>query len=321
MREYQASGKAPILGVVIGLLLSVLSGALVGWLLHTIINLLGGRSLIIVFPLVAGAIAGFGVMAGVKFGKIRNGIIAGVLGLVAATTANFAEHFMGYQNFLGVARQQIFEETGKSPTSLELQKFTDLFLMSETGKSGYWGYFDLEMKAGTSVGRGVSKGVNTGSIGAQILNFIEWLLMAGAAGVLAFSASKEPFDEHSDQWYGEAKRALSFASFDKEEVLEMLTRKHFEHLGHLGQRGDFETPDHVQIMVRNTPDKLAKDLILEVKLFEADEKGKVKETLLKTGFVTRAEFRALMLPTQPMAPGHGTQLLQNNMPSTATVMM
>ncbi len=320
MREYKASGKAPILGVGIGIIISALSGAIVGWLLYTIINLLGGRSLIIIFPLVAGVIAGFGVAFGVTTGKIRNVIVAATLGLVAATAANFTEHYMGYRNFLGQVRQEI-TEAGKAPTNLEVQTVADLFLQKEVGKTGYWGYFDFEMKAGTSIGRLSSGGVNTGSFGAQILNFVEWLLMAGAASFLAFGAANNPFDEHSDQWYGEAKRALSFAAFDKDEVLEMLSRKHFEHLGHLGQRGDYEASEHVQILVRNTPDKLAKELILEVKLFETDEKGKTKETTLKTGFVTRAELRALMMPTQPVAPGHGTQLLQNNMPSSATIMM
>lgn len=291
MIEYKASGKAPITGVLIGILLSLLSGLVVGWILYQITHLLK-VSLIIIFPLVAGAIAGFGVSAAVKTGKIRNGLIAALLGLVAGTTITVTDHYLGYQSFKSEVRQTL-EVNGATVSDQDVAVATDLFLQQSVGKTGFLGFIDLEIKGGVSIGRASSQGVNTGSIGAQILFFIEWMLMAFAATALGYAAAKEPFDEQSEQWYAEGTRLVSIPLFNQQEVLDNLKARNYAQVGQLGQL-EAVPHDRVDILIRNTPDKKARDLILEVHAFVTDKKGKQSSNTLRTGLVSRESVRAIL---------------------------
>ncbi len=290
MLAYKASGKAPIQGILVGIVLSIISGLIVGGILHFITHTIN-FSLIIIFPLVAGAIAGIGVSMAIKSGKIRNGLLAAVFGLIAATTITVFDHYLSYQSFLGEIRQELSNE-GRTPSDAEIQLAADLVLQAEVGKTGFAGFYDLEAKSGVSIGRGASKGVSTGGFGYNILAFVEWLLMAGAASILAFGAANQPFDERSNQWYGEARRLVSVPLFYQDEVLESLNNRRYADAGRYGQR-EAMSEDRIDILIRNTPNKKARDLILEIEAHFTDEKGKATSKKLKTGLVSRASARAI----------------------------
>jgi hypothetical protein len=99
VKRYRPSGRIPF-GGLIGLILATIIGSLViGGLVFAVSHLI---YLIVLFPIIMGALGGGLLSLVVKSAKVRSPIIAGLLGLVLGVgiigVYRFAEYYIDFRN-------------------------------------------------------------------------------------------------------------------------------------------------------------------------------------------------------------------------------
>ena len=296
MKPYRPSGIAPIPGVLVAIAFALVSGLIAGGLLWVADHKIG-IYLIILFPAVAGFIVGLATASGTRRGKLRNPLLAGLIGLLGGAFAAGTYHFLSYEvSFKESVRDALNSQNAASapaPTALEIQQFTDAYLTDEVKDKGFMGFLKLEAKEGISITRSSSSsGIELKNGWAWGYFAIEALIMAGLGAMLASSAAGEPFDERANAWYGEPVYLGGAAGDDGTALADALKGGAFERAGGLVQPGRAELGvPRVELLARLSPDKDASEAVLEVKAVKPGRRKneEASETLV-TGLVTHEEL-------------------------------
>jgi hypothetical protein len=287
MQKYVPSGKAPFLGILIALSLGLLVAATVGFVFYFIKHILG-FSLIFVFPIAAGVVTGFGLLLCIQLGHIRNGMIALLIGLVCGTATIGMEHYSRYTSeFKAELRSELqdSELAGVNANAAE-----DLLMQEMTGSTGFLGYLKYETGLESSLGS-VRRPRASISASHGLMMGLDLLIVAIASGLLAWSSSKNPYDETVGEWYGSSNRLRSVEPRQYQAFIAALQTGDYETAGQLSQRDAIED-DRIDIGVRRT--KKGTGAYLEIVQHGKDEKDKPKQETLSEGFIAQRDLNRLM---------------------------
>lgn len=206
LEQYKPSGRVTLIGILLMPILGAGGAYLGSWLYALFFEHL--CTLIVVFPLITGGIAGAGVGLGVRWGKIRNTGLAMLVGLAAGLLAFGMTYSWGYNNTVELVRSHLLESKEVSLAEAEARELLEQVLMEDTGHTGLYGYFLFRVQNSSfaffRLGRNsfdayeVEKSPAFISWVVTILNF----LAAGAGGLFigaAFTAF--PFCEQDKRWH------------------------------------------------------------------------------------------------------------------------
>jgi hypothetical protein len=300
MKPYRPSNIVPLPGLLILLLLTAIAGLIVGGLLWFVDNRIG-LYLIILFPIIAGFIVGTAGTRGVGMGKIRNPLVAGLIGLLGGVLVGGVYHYLGYElSFKEEVRQAIIQQ---SPTATfspqDVQNFTDEFLRSEVNDTGFVGFLKLEAKEGITITRSSSSsGIALKDAWAWGYFVFEILVIAVLAAIMMSNAAREPFDERANTWFRDAVYLGGAGGDDGTNLVSALQNGAFEQAGRLVRPESTELGvPRVELHARLSPDANASEAVLEVKSVTANRRNEVSMRTLMVGMVTREELLRLKAAT------------------------
>lgn len=184
--------------------------------------------LILVSAIFAGFIAGGFAILAVKVGKVRNGLLGFLLGIVVGAITYGAYWGAEYVNAIlelgNEARTQIRAELGASASDADverelniilealtgstdfigLMKLVDLDLQDQTGNTGIVGYVSYQAQQGFSISR-VGRGSSSSE--APIKDGLAWgyyglelVIIAIASGWMAVLVARQPFCSEQNRW-------------------------------------------------------------------------------------------------------------------------
>jgi len=273
------------------LILGVIVGAALGGVLWAIEHFTSFY-LVLLFPLVAGAILG-GVLAFiVRSSKVRNPLIAGLVGIVAAVVMYGVYHVASYYvTFRGQVREFILEDSNETPSDEELDAIINAVLESEVGDTGFVGYLKLTAEEGISITRATASSSSSGLELKDELVWgywvIEFLLAAGFAAWIAAKEARQPFDEEDNAWYGPPQFFAIAPAKARKDVLDALKNGDFQRAGTILTREDIKYP-RLEIYMRQsaTGGVGNKDVYLDIQHFQRKGRG----NSIKTGVVSQADL-------------------------------
>jgi len=288
MKRYHPGGRVPF-GGLIGLILATIIGSLiVGGLVFAVSQLI---YLIVLFPLVMGAVGGGILALVVKSSKVRSPIIAGLFGLVMGVGVigvyRFAEYYIDFRNEITTA---VREEAGEEVPQEEIDLFIDESLQEEVGSTGFVGYLKYSATLGTTITRNSSE-FTLDERATWIYWGIELLIVALFCAGMAFGAARKPFNEEAGEWYPEPQYVGSVDWKSRKDFYRLLndgdTRQAFKMVTNAAL-----TPPRVDVVYQQTPNVPQTDVILTVKETRLNRKQETSGDKMK-GVLSPSEFADL----------------------------
>ncbi len=290
MKPYRSSGRVPF-GGWIALVLATLIGSLViGGIVFAVSHLI---YLIVLFPLLMGAIGGGLLVLVVKSSKVRSPILAGLFGLILGIgivgVYRFAEYYIDFRNEI---TNSIRESEGQDISQQDIDEFIDLSLEDETGSSGFVGYLKYAASLGTTITRSSgSSEMQLDERATWIYWGIELLIVALIAAGMAFGAARQPFNEEAGEWYP-GQMVIGRVDWN--------SRKEFYNLLKADDlRGAFKmvmtapmTGNRVDVLFQQTPTAPQSDVILSVNETRVNRKNQSSGTKMR-GVISAQEFADL----------------------------
>lgn len=295
MQTYRASNRVPfggfLLMLIVGAIVAVGVGLLL-WAVETYVSLY----LIILFPLLAGAIVG-GVLAwAVRAGKARSPLIVGLVGLAAGVLAYGTYHFAGYYvTFRGDMREAYIENSGRTPTEEQFNRELDELMEDEYGATGFIGYLTIIADEGFSISR---TGSSSSGSGLDLQGNIVWgyfalelLVIVGFALFLPARAAGEPFDEDDNVWYGAPTIIGVGSGKARKDIIQALESGDFQGAGRMLTTQGVNFP-RTEVLIRRSPvqNGMPQDVYLTVN--QAQRQG--RSTVVKKGVLSPTELDWLM---------------------------
>ena len=201
--------KVSLRGMLLLFSVVLLVGIIIGGLASLIRNFI---YLIIIFPMLMGAVAGYFIKAIVVTEKIRSPFVVVLAGIFSAVLIFGSMHFVDYLQFRSrVAKQiqaQVIAEYGEPAMDEKVQAYIDSVLVKQTGMSGFIGFFLLEAKQGVSISS-LESGNNGSGMNLGVFTWLYWLVEMGFIGGVSISSAykiaKSLFCEHCDAWVAEGQ--------------------------------------------------------------------------------------------------------------------
>lgn len=230
--------------------------------------------LIFLFPLIMGGIAAFVMVAGVNGLKIPNAAIAALAAVVLSTVLYTTLHYGQYLTFLQQAHADVALELGDVDAA-SVDGLIDLFLLEETGATGFVGYMLLQVDSGFSVGRATSSSSLpiSGSI-IWIYWFIEFAVITGIAAIAAAGATSKPFCQTCQEWYT-SQRLGSVNRGAAQQFLQAVQMDDFQQAHDMVQQEALPTPS-LEVYLRRCPSCESSELHLAVEASGVDSRGRPK---------------------------------------------
>ncbi len=294
MRSYRPSGAVPGGAFFRLLIIAILSGLILGAILWAVDNYIHFY-LVLLFPLVGGGIAGGALAAGVRGGKVRSPLVAGLMGLLAGLIMFGVYHGANYYvTFRSQLRDLIVERTNQTPTDEDLNALEGLLYQdSNIQETGFIGYLKFAADAGFTI---TSTGSTSSSSPMEIkgtIAFVYWgieiLLACLIAAGLAWSAAKEPFDENTNQWYGPPMVLAQGTTKSRKALIRALKDGSFREAGALLTKQPLKYP-HIEVWVRRSPDSAAEDVLLMIKHLQRPG----RPSNIKSGMISANELSTMM---------------------------
>ena len=293
MREYKSSGIAPLSGILTALAFGLIAAVVMGGILFAIDHFVHFY-LILIFPAAAGFAVGFALSAGVTAGKIRNGAVAMLIGVICGIATMGTYHFLSYQIGFKSDVKNAISQNGAAVTDRDEQAAEDVFLTDEVKQTGFPGYLSYEAKQGITITRASSSsGFSLKGPWAWGYFGLEVAFVMFIAGGLALSAANEPFDERSNAWYGKAVHVLSAPLEQSEAIQAALKRGAFTEAGQLMTRTPLGPPK-VDLTARSTPDGHPDNIVLELSRVTLDNKKNPSTARIEHGMVNQAELQQII---------------------------
>jgi hypothetical protein len=202
-------------GILIGL--SLLAAVALGWLLSFVERWMW---LILIFPLIIGALVGVVGILAIKFGKVRSPALGGVAGLLAGCVAMLSMHYFDYLALRAETNRAIPPE-GRAVLEVMTPAWIDALPREQQeparearrlvlGVKSFPAYMDFEATNGVTIqrtghGGAHDRGMNLGYVGSFIYWGVEVLIVAGVAFVLMKGAAAMPFCRDCQAWKTERK--------------------------------------------------------------------------------------------------------------------
>lgn len=201
-RVYVPSGKSDS-GALLVLFGAMFATAILGGVVEGFIA--NWFSLLVLFPLLLGLIIGSVGVVLVTSRRVRNPLMAGLIGLTAGLVGQACVHFMAYEH----ARTTVAEVIAKNPDAAEfvrekgMSAAVDMAFAGDTGSAPIVGYIKLAAETGITITHGgsSSSGPTLTGTWAYLLWILEFLLAAGLAAWMPASQARDPFCEPCETWY------------------------------------------------------------------------------------------------------------------------
>jgi hypothetical protein len=291
MRPYRASNRAPFGSILMLLIIALVVGAILGGILFAI-EYFTSFYLVLMFPLLAGFLAGGALALGVNSGKVRSPLLAILFGLIAGVVILTTYHVASYYiDFRGDVRTELGKQ-GEPPTEAELDQFIDQRLTREYGEGGIMGYLRLVADEGFTITRTASVSANPIELQGDAVWIywgVEMLVAAIAAAVAARGAAVQPFDEKSEQWYEPAVLIGKASKKVRKELVNAFKEGRYSDAGRLMTRGDIKYPA-LEVTVRRSPGDPSSDLYTALNF--AQRQG--RSSPIKTGLLSPMDMDAVM---------------------------
>ncbi len=294
MQKYRASNHMSLGGFVLLLILAIISAAALGGVLFAL-DYYVHLYWVLIFPLVAGSIAGGLLARGVYTAKIRSPLLAGIVGLLCGVLMFGVYHAASYYvGFLTDMRASYVENVGEEPTDAEFTRALDALLEDEVGDTGILGYLKLTAREGFSITR---SSVTSSSSGIDLQGDVVWIywgveiLLAGLfAAFIAGRAAGEPFNEDSNEWYGPLVAFASSPKNSRKDLINALKDGNFQQAGNLLTTQDIKYP-RLDVSVRRTKEGgTSQDTFVQVSYSQRRNRS---QGTLKSGMITASEFESL----------------------------
>lgn len=291
MRPYKPSNKVGLLGIPLLLATTLVSGLVIGGGAF-LISYQSHFFIIILFPLVMGALGAFVLYKAVKIGKVRNMKVAlffAVLtGLAIIGVWRVADYEIGFRsNLAEVARLRY----GVNVTQEEMELVFDQVVKTRTNQSGFLGY-TLYLARQPQVIRLFSSEfyLPVNEFLMWMIWIVEWLIILGLCVLGAGFAVDDPFNEQSQRWY-RYWTPFAYVSWDRQtQFVELMKLGDYQNAGRLITKTELHPPFvDVQIAVDGNEDS---DSLLRIKSVELQGKN-VKRHELLIGFLSPQELLTL----------------------------
>jgi hypothetical protein len=288
MKKYRTSGRIPFGGFIALILATIIGGAVIGGIVFAASHLI---YLIILFPLLMGAVGG-GLLALVVRGtKVRSPIIAALFGLIMGVgivgVYRFAEYYIDFRNEITNAAH---ESEGDNITQEEIDQFIDETLEQETGSPGFIGYLKYSASLGTTITRSSSE-VELDEKATWVYWGIELVIVMLFCAGLAASAARKPFNEEAGEWYPEPLLVGSVDWKSRKEFYKLLKagdlRSAFKMVTTASLSGN-----RVDVLVQQTPSAPQTDVVLSVNETRVNRKN-TNSGLKMRGVLSAQEFADL----------------------------
>lgn len=196
--------------------------------------------LTLVFPLLMGAAAAAAMHRGVRWSKLRNPLLAAVIGVLTGTLVYTTYHYFRYQEIRARIRSDMLlriattlgEEEARFDDPRVLENSIDKQFAAATGWRGFPAYLVLQARNGETLGHiGGRSGVNLGKIGTWIYWLAELALVATLPAIYGWRRADEPFCEKHNRWYGPPQFVGRVPQDKSDEVLDLLDAGEFRAAG------------------------------------------------------------------------------------------
>lgn len=203
MTEYSPSGRFSFLGLVLALIMILIGGAVLGVIAYLISKAI---YLVPISPLVLALLSGAVAALAVRWGKIRNSIIAILIGLALGTVSYGTYRAAEYAGTMVEIAQisSIKDISGLIAQVQGGQRQLDTFLQGEVGQGGFLGFAEFLAQEGMTITR---TGSSSSTGGITLVNetlYGYWAIEAFAilliSAWMARSAARKPFCEDGNKW-------------------------------------------------------------------------------------------------------------------------
>jgi len=293
MQKYRASGRMSFGGFILLLVLAIISAAALGGLMFAIDNYVHFY-LVLMFPMFAGAIAGGLLTRGVYSAKVRSPIVAGIVGLLCGVLMygvfHAASYYVGFRNSV---RDNYAEQSGKTLSDADLDKFINTNLQKEVGDTGILGYLKYSAQEGLSI---TDTSPATRTTPVELKGNVVWgywgleILLAGLfAAFIAGRAAGEPFDEDANEWYGPAVLFATTTAKSRKDLVNALKDGNFQQAGMLLSQQDIKYP-RIDLNIRRSKNGgSSQDTFIQL----AYRQRSNRSNTIRTGVVSSSEFESI----------------------------
>jgi len=288
MKRYRASGRFSFGGFIGLILVSLLGGAAIGGLAFAVSHLI---YLIVLFPIVMGAIGGGLLVLVVKGGKVRSPILVFLFSILIGVVMIGTMHFLGYYIDFRNEFHNAVVENGGGISAEEEAAFLDEILEEETGDKGFIGYMKLSAQEGFTITRGSSETMIQGN-GAWVYWGAELIGVIIIAAVIAVGAARQPFNEEVGEWYPIGLIAGNVAWDSRKAFRKLLKNADYNEAAKLVNPGAGTMP-YLALVVQGTPSAPQSDVVLSLKEIRLN-RGKTIEATVMTGVLSPSEVRTLL---------------------------
>ncbi|MBE2182872.1 MAG: hypothetical protein IAE89_05565 [Anaerolineae bacterium] len=203
MKEYSPSGRVSISGFILALIMIVIVGLILGIIAYLISKTI---YLVPLSPLILAFLCGTFAALAVKWGKIRNSLVAILIGLLIGAISYGTYRTAEYVGEMVAAAQivAIKDVPGLISQVQGGQRLLDSFLQEEIGQVGFLGFTEYLAQQGMTITR---TSATTSSSGVELnreMLYGYWVLEILAilliAALMARSSAHKPFCEDGNKW-------------------------------------------------------------------------------------------------------------------------
>lgn len=286
-----------------------ISGALILFLVLLVVApLLGGivalvsyhfMYLIILFPLCIGGAGGYALAQGVRWGKVRDAVVATTFGVLLGLSIYVCYRYVEYRLLRNEIRAEIVQEMesqfGVSDAALA-DEFFDEILREETGQSGFLGTILLDAREGMSITPARygsdSEGLNIGTALTWVYWLFEVVAIAGIAALMASDAAKQPFCARHDRWYAREKSLGGVGPGRARHALDLLEQGDYASFARELQQN--RPVPGVEFFIERCVGCVDSNPVLTVKGVKRSSKGQVSHEVLSKQHISPAQGEQLL---------------------------
>ena len=252
--------------------------------------------LIIVFPIFTGLVSKFILSKGIRWGKLREPIVAGIFGLLFGLAVYGSYRYTTYRLLRYEITQLIMEdlmaEYGEADTETANYIFDEL-VYEETGLWGFLGTLILEAEEGMYIGPVSSDNeVNIGTTFTLLYWLFEVGVMVGIPLFGSMAEAKRPYCETHDRWYTNAQSLGGIEPANLKETLALLDTNQFNQFGRaLNQVAPIPG---IEIMLEHCPGCQQSSPLLTIKKVQKGSRGRKDEKVLAQKYISPVQGDELM---------------------------
>lgn len=301
MKTYQPSGRIPLGGIIVFIVVGSILGMAVGIAAHLISTQI---FFLCLSPLGLAVLSGAIANVCVRLGRVRSPGFALLIGLLLGAVIYGTYWGAGYVRALDEVATTSPSKNSSEPIErlMSARPTLDRFLRSETGQDGIIGYVLFQAEEGMTFSRTSSSSTEFTFSREMTLGYwgLEMLLVIGAAAFSAYSQAGSPYSELDRRWIGD--RDFRFlGSVDgrlDQQFISALNSGNFRGAGQHLMLGSKVGLLQVNVVKFGEPNLAAPgDMIVR-----GTRRSGNRENEVFTGVISPVEYRALVDSAQLTSP-------------------